>query len=321
MSTELPDAVDVLVVGGGPSGLAAATWLGRYQRFTLVVDAGEYRNSAANQVHGLLSRDPVPPHQLRADSLADLEQYPLVRLHRGIVNSVRRDEDGLFHATVDGGHPVSALRLVLATGIRDQLPHLLGFDEHYGADVHHCPACDGFNARGEDIIVLGSSSRIPAYAAGFLQWTESITIVTNSLDPHFTGRQREALAEHGLSAVEGIAEALVGGPGQLRGISLADGTLVHGSRVFFSQRHLATNQLAADLGCELHRDGSVAVNKYQLSSVSGVYAAGDLTTDLKLVPVAVSSGTIAGYACAASLRGHGATPPAPAPAPPARWFL
>ncbi|QGU04191.1 NAD(P)/FAD-dependent oxidoreductase [Corynebacterium comes] len=321
MSTQLPDAVDVLVVGGGPSGLAAATWLGRYQRFTLVVDAGEYRNSAADHVHGLLSRDPVAPQELRADSLAGLEQYPLVRLHHGIVNSVSRDEDGLFHATVDGSHQVSATRIVLATGIRDQFPHIGGFDEHYGIDVHHCPACDGFNALGEDVLVLGSSSRIPGFAAGFLEWARSVKIVTNSLDPHFDERQRAALRDHGIKVVEGIAEALVGDPGQLRGISLADSSLVPGSRVFFSYRYLPTNDLAADLGCELNRDGSIVVNKYQLTSISGVYAAGDITTNLKLVPVAISSGTIAGYACAASLRGHGTTPPAPPPAPPARWFI
>lgn len=321
MITELPDAVDVLVVGGGPAGLAAATWLGRYQRFTLVVDAGEYRNSAADHVHGLLSRDPVAPEELHADARGGLEQYPLVRVHRGIVNSVSRDEDGLFQATVDGSHRVTALRVVLATGIRDQVPHLMGFDEHYGTDAHHCPACDGFNARGEDVLVLGSSSRIPGYAAGFLEWARSVTIVTHSLEPHFDDRQRAALRAYGITVVEGIAEALVGEPGQLRGISLADGTLVKGSRVFFSYRHLATNQLAEELGCELNRDGSVVVNKYQLSSVSGVYAAGDLTSNLKLVPVAIGSGTIAGYACAASLRGHGGTPPAPPPAPPARWFL
>lgn len=321
VNAQLPTAVDALVVGGGPAGLAAATWLGRYQRFTLVVDAGEYRNSAASQVHGLLGRDPVTPQELRADSLAGLEQYPLVQLHRGVVNAVERDEDGLFLATVDGGHRLSATRVVLATGIRDQVPHILGFEEHYGTDVHHCPACDGFGARGEDVLVLGSSSRIPGYAAGFLEWARSVRIVTHSRDPHFSERQRTVLGDYGIEVVEGIAEAFVGAPGQLRGISLADGTLVPGSRVFFSQHHLPTNELAVQLGCQLHRDGSIEVNKYQLTSVSGVYAAGDLTSNLKLVPVAVSSGTIAGYACAASMRGHGTTPPAPPPAPPARWFL
>lgn len=321
MGTELPDAVDVLVVGGGPAGLAAATWLGRYQRSTLVVDAGEYRNHAADQVHGLLSRDPVTPQDLRTDSRDGLDQYPLVQVHHGIVNSLDRDEDGLFHATIDGGHAVAASRIVLAMGIRDQVPEILGFEDHYGTSVHHCPACDGFSSRGKDILVLGSSSRIPGFAAGFLEWARSITIITNSREPHFEDHQRAMLQEHGISIVEGIAEALVGEPGKLQGISLADGTLVRGSHVFFSYRHLPTNQLAEDLGCELNRDGSIVVNKYQLTSISGVYAAGDLTTNLKLVPVAIGSGTTAGYACAASLRGHGATPPAPPPAPPARWFL
>jgi thioredoxin reductase len=320
MNSELPAVVDALVVGGGPSGLAAATWLGRYQRFTLVVDAGENRNRSADHVHGLLGRDPIAPKELLADARAGLEQYPLIQTHHGVVSKVRRSGDGLFHARVDDTHQVTASRLVLATGIRDQAPQILGFEGHYGTDVHHCPSCDGFMARNEDIIVLGSSRLIPGFAAGLLDWARSVKIITHSRERIFTTTQRGLLHEHRIPVVRGTAESFVGEPGRLSGVRMSDGTLVEGTRVFFSFRHLPTNHLAMDLGCELNHDGSIVVDKHQMTSVDGVYAAGDIAASMRLIPVAISGGTIAGIACATSLRGHETTPQAPDPAPPTRWF-
>lgn len=320
MSTELPAAVDALVVGGGPAGLSAATWLGRYQRSTLVVDAGQHRNRAAHLGHGLLGRNPVAPGELLADSRAGLAQYPQVQLHEGTVSAVHRGEDELFHATVDDSHQLTAARLVLATGVKDQVPRVIGFEDHYGTDVHHCPACDGFDARGQEIIVLGSGEHVPAYAAELLDWATRVRIITDTTDPHFENTRRAVLDEHGVEVVDGIAEELVGAPGELAGVRLTDGTLVPGSKVFFSYGHLPATGLATDLGCALDEDGALAVNGFQLTSVDGVYAAGDITTSLQLIPIAIGLGTVAGIACATSLRGHDTTRQAPSPAPPTRRF-
>ena len=101
MAPEIPPSVDVLVVGGGPAGLSAATWLGRYRRSTLVVDAGQQRNLPADHAHGLLGRDPTTPQEFLAEARAGVEQYPEVALHHGAVTALRRDEAGTFRATVD----------------------------------------------------------------------------------------------------------------------------------------------------------------------------------------------------------------------------
>lgn len=320
MNTKLPAVVDVLVVGGGPAGLSAATWLGRYQRSTLVVDAGEHRNRAAHLGHGLLGRDPIAPGELLADSRAGLSQYPQVQLHEGTVSAVHRGEDELFHATIDETHQLTAARLVLATGVRDQFPQVIGFEEHYGTDLHHCPACDGFNARDEEVIVLGSGEHVPAFAAELLDWATRVRIITDATDPHFEANRRAVLNEHGIEIVDGIAEELVGDPGELAGIRLTDGTLVPGAKVFFSYGHLPANNLAVDLGCSLDDDGAISVNGFQLTSVDGVYAAGDITTTLQLIPIAIGLGTVAGIACATSLRGHDTARESPSPAPPTRRF-
>ncbi|WP_298585684.1 NAD(P)/FAD-dependent oxidoreductase [uncultured Kocuria sp.] len=329
MASALPSSADVLVVGGGPAGLSAATWLGRYLRSTVVVDAGRQRNLSAEFTHGLLGRDPTTPGELLAEARAGLAQYPQVSLHHGTVTGLRRDEGGLFRAVVDGaeitgaeitGAEITVERVVLATGVRDQVPGIAGFSDHYGVDVHHCPACDGYTARGQVVIVLGSGRHVPAYAAELLDWADSVRIVTGTTEPAFDEEQRTVLADHGAEVVDGVAEALIGAPGALTGVQLAGGELVEGDKVFFSCAHHPTNDLARELGCELDHEGRIAVDAFQLSSVDGVYAAGDITAGLQLVPIAIGKGAAAGVACATSLRGHSGAGSAPAPAPPTRWF-
>jgi len=319
MSSDFPAVVDVLVVGGGVAGLSAATWLGRYQRSTLVVDAGQHRSRYTDHTHGLLGRDPISPSTLLAQARAGLEQYPQVTVHEGTVTALERSEDGRFLATVDGTQ-ITAARIVLATGVRDQFPQITGFEDHYGTDVYHCPACDGLVARGQTVIVLGGGEHVPAYASELLDWAATVRIVTDTTDRAFDDAQRRTLAEHGIEIVEGVAEALVGDPGALEGVRLSDGRLVEGTTVFFSYAHDPTNSLATDLGCELDAEGHVAVNESQLTSVQGVYAAGDLTPGLQLVPIAIGKGVAAGVDCAASLRGHDTTAQAPDPAPPTHQF-
>lgn len=320
MSHTPPTTVDVLIIGGGPAGLSAATWLGRYQRSTLVVDAGQQRNRFSPHVHGLTGRDPVRPADLLADARAGLAQYPQVRVLEGTVDSVHRDKAGLFQAVVGGRHPVAATRIVLTTGVRDWVPRITGLAEHYGVDVHHCPACDGMSARGQDVIAIGAGEQVPAFAAELLDWASSVRVITDTTNPAFEQLQRDTLGEHGIEVVDGIAESLVGEPGQLRGVRLRGGRVVEGTKLFFSYAHLPVNGLATQLGCELDEGGQVVVNALQLTSVDGVYAAGDITPGLQLVPIALGEGAAAGVACATSLRGHATTGDSPDPAPPTRRF-
>lgn len=319
MSCFLPSEVDALVVGGGAAGLSAATWLGRYQRLTLVVDAGQHRNRSTDRVHGLLGRDPISPRALIAEARAGLDQYQQVLTHDGAVTTVERTEDSRFLATVDGTQ-VTAERIVLATGVRDRLPEITGIGEHYGTDVYHCPACDGYGARGRTVIALGSGEHVPAYAAELLDWAHTVCIVTDTTKPAFDETQRATLSRHGISVVDGVAQTLIGEPGALEGLRLGDGTMVEADAVFFSYAHHPTNDLAYELGCALDDHGQIVVDGYQLTSVDGVYAAGDITPGIQLVPVAISQGAVAGVACATSLRGHRTTAHGPAPAPPARRF-
>lgn len=318
MNSPLPSEVDALVVGGGPAGLSAATWLGRYRRHTLVVDAGEHRNRFTNRVHGLLGRDPISPQTLLAEARAGLAQYDRVQVHDGTISTVDRTENGRFLAMVDGT-PVIAERVVLATGVQDQLPDIAGIGEHYGTNVYHCPACDGHEIRGRTVIALGAGEHVPAYAAELLEWADSVCIVTDTSEPAFDETQRETLSRHRINVVDGVADALVGAPDALEGLRLRDGTLVQADAVFFSYAHHPTNDLARYLGCELDDEGHIAVDGDQLTSIHGVYAIGDITPGIQLVPMAISEGVAAAVACATSLH-ESQTVHDSIPAPPIQWF-
>jgi thioredoxin reductase len=309
------ETVDVLVVGGGPAGLSAATWLGRHRRRTLLVDAGEHRNRWVEHVHGLLTNDPIAPAELHRRARTDLQQYPHVTLLQDRVTALRGSE-GAFVAELAGGRaPVTASRVVLATGVRDRFPELEGFERHYGADVFHCPTCEGFDARDRDVVVLGWGVHVPAFATGLLDWAASVAIVTDGPTPRFTAEQRARLDDFGVQLVDGRADALLGERGALRCLRLADGRELPASKVFFSIGHDPTLDLADGLGCERTAEGVLAVDEHGLTSVPGVYAAGDITPGMQLVAVAIGKGTVAGVAAAMSLQGERTVRDAPDPAP------
>lgn len=304
---------DVIIIGGGPAGLAAATWLGRYRRAALIIDSGEYRNAAVEEVHGYLGDDPVRPSDLRDRALDDLARYECVHRREGEVSQVAGNGDG-FDVAVDG-ETLTCRRLVLATGVRDVLPDVAGIEQHYGVDVYHCPPCDAYEARDHDVAVIGWAEQVPAFAINLLDWVRSVRIVTEGRELPADGEQRRRLAEHGIDVVEGAARELIGEPGDLRAIELHSGERVEATYAFFSIHHEPVTDLAEQLGCELDGDGYVTVDHEGAASVEGVWAAGDLTPGMQLVAVAAAQGAIAGVSAARSFHGESSASEASQPAP------
>ena len=304
---------DVVVVGGGAAGLAAATWLGRYRRDTVVVDSGDYRAARVETSHGYLARDPQQPMELLATAREQLTAYKTVQIRPRRVASARKTGD-CFELTLDDGAVLRACRVILATGVVDACPELENFDEHYGASAFHCPSCDGFDAADREVIAYGWDERLVGFAASLLDWAKSVTVLT---DGHrFDGDEAcvNVLAHHGIELVETEAKRLVGRRGALEGVELADGRLVPASLLFFSVAHQPRIELAEQLGCRLH-DGYVAVDGNGETTVPGVYAAGDLAPGMQLVQIAAAKGTIAGINAALSLHGEPGSPRSPEPAP------
>ena len=305
---------DVVVVGGGAAGLAAATWLGRYRRDTVVVDSGNYRAARVEMSHGYLARDPQQPMELLATAREQLASYKTVQIRPGRVTSARRDGD-CFELTLDDGEALRACRVVLATGVVDACPDLENFGEHYGASAFHCPSCDGFDAADREVVAYGWDERLVGFASSLLDWAKCVTVLT---DGHrFDGDEAclSVLEHHGIELVETPAKRLVGRRGALEGVQLADGRLVPASLLFFSVAHQPRTELAEQLGCRIDDDGYVAVDGNGETSIAGVYAAGDLAPGMQLVQVAAAKGTIAGISAALSLHGEPGSPRSPEPAP------
>lgn len=306
--------VDVVVVGGGPAGLTAASWLGRYRRSVVVVDSLDHRSGMVERSHGYLGRDPQTPRDLIARGRREVLAYPTAQVRVGRVRAVGRRDDGLFAVDLEDGE-LLAHRVVLATGVVDDVPEVEGFDEHYGASVFHCPACDGYEARDRDVVALGWDPHLVGFSATLKNWARSVTVVTNGR--RFAGDQacRLQMSENEVDLVEEDALALLGSRGALEGVRLQSGRVLPASLVFFSLAHHPRVDLAVSLGCELDDEGYVHVDAEGATSVPGVYAAGDCVPGLQLVQVAAGQGAIAGVACAQSFFGERGAPTSPEPAP------
>ena len=296
---------DAIVVGGGPAGLAAATWLARYRRRVLVVDSREYRNHWVDEAHGYLGFDPMSPAELRERARSDLAQYPEATVHEGRVGAVTRNDDGTFTLSLDEGDAVRAKRVVLATGVRDAFPEVDRFFEHYGADVFHCPSCDGYEAKGKDVVALGWSEAVTGFALSLLGWASSVTLVTDGRRFEGDDACRRELLGNGVRIIEDDAVEFIGSRGALEGVRLRGGEVLPCSLAFFSIAHHFNADLADQLGCDRTDEGCVVVDESGCTTVPGVYAAGDLVPGLHIVQVAAAQGAAAGVACARSLRGEG----------------
>jgi thioredoxin reductase len=306
--------VDAVVVGGGPAGLAAGLWLGRYRRSVVVVDSQEYRSESVVHSHGYLGRDPQTPVELLERGREELHAYPTACVRPGRVTGIARRADGLFDVRLEDGELV-AHRVVLATGVRDVFPSIRGFDEHYGASVFHCPACDGYEARDRDVVAIGWDRHLVGFASTLLNWARSVTVVTDGHRFPDDEACRSVLHDNGIELVEQGAVEFLGSRGALEAVLLSDGRSLPASLVFFSLAHVPQVSFAEALGCALDDDGYVVVDRQGETTSPGVYAAGDITPGLQLVQVAAASGTVAGVGAAQSFFGTTGAPTSPEPGP------
>ena len=223
MSEEILDDYDVVVVGGGPAGLNGAMMLGRSRRSVLVVDAGEPRNAPADGVHGLLGHDGTPPAELRERGRAEVHRYGGHLVDGSVIGVARRD-DG-FSVSLADGRSVRARRLLVTTGLVDELPDVPGLRERWGRDVLHCPYCHGWEVRDRAIGVLGTGPTSVHQALLFSQLSDDVVLVTHDAPP-LDDEQAALLAARGVRVVGGRATGVEVADDRLSGVRLADGAVV-----------------------------------------------------------------------------------------------
>src|SRR5687768_164882 len=290
---------DCIVIGAGPAGLSASLFLARYRRRVLTFHHNSPRNLYSHGVHGFLGHDGIHPTELLARGREEVVSYGGLIIEGCVTRVERAGEERFRVSTGDGELPAQsfdARRLVLATGLRDLTPDCPGFREFYGLSVHHCPDCDGFEATGKRLAVLGTGKNAVGFTLGLLTWTDKLTLVTGGDPGDMTAEHRARLAEFGIPVLDRRVVALEGDAenGQLRRARLDDGGAVECDALFFNLGTEPASDLHLMLGCRLDPEcGLVWVDDEQQTSVAGVYAAGDLTPRSQLAVVAASEGAMA----------------------------
>ena len=278
---------DVLVVGGGFAGLSAALYLARGFKRVAVSEGGPPRNAPAHASHGLLTRDGENPLELLRTAQRQLDAYGVPRLPSEVTSITGRD--GAFTATLSDGTNVRARKILLATGVRDVFPDIPGLKELWGASVHHCPYCYGWEIRGEPIAVYLPTPMAFLGAFYFGKVSEHLVLCTDGLAP-LTDQQREYLQARGVRLIESPLREVEDLPsGGLR-LHFQNGVTEERTALYFVPPRVQRSDLAQKLGCEV-KEQVVTVNEQYMTTVPGVYAAGDMTAgDGHLVVNALASG-------------------------------
>ncbi|MDX3525673.1 NAD(P)/FAD-dependent oxidoreductase [Streptomyces sp. ID05-39B] len=296
-NTALADSYEVIVIGGGAAGLSAGLVLGRARRRTLVVDAGEPRNAPAAHMQGYLSRDGMSPAEFLATGREEIARYG-VELVRDRAVAATRD-DG-FTVTLAGGRTVRARQLVVATGLKDELPPVEGLAERFGRDVLHCPYCHGWEVRDQAFGVLATSPMSVHQALIVTQWSKDVTLFLHTVtEAELSAEDLRRLAAAGVRVVPGEVAGLVVEDDRLTGIRLGDGSVHAREALFVAPRAVPRTDLLARLGAEMTETPFgvyPVVDGRGLTTVPGLWAAGNASGFAEQVINAASRGYRAGAA-------------------------
>jgi thioredoxin reductase len=299
---------DVIVVGGSFAGLSAAIMLARCLRDILVFDTGMPRNAAARELHGFLGHDRQPPHVLLARGREELQHYGVGVIHDEVVavECLAPESAGrtAFEVRTRGGLHHRCRKILFATGVHDELPAIPGLRDCYGVSVHHCPYCDGWEHRDQQLVAFGSDSHKGAGLALALRtWSASVTLLTHGGAVGATDERR--LRERGIAwRLEPIDE-LQHAAGRLNRVIFTGGASIQADALFFAANAQAQCALPVELGCRASRTNQVDAGRRQHTDVPGVFVAGDADGEVQLAIVAASEGATAALAINRELQDEG----------------
>jgi thioredoxin reductase len=292
---------DAIVIGGSFAGLSAAMYIARARRSVCVVDTGAPRNRFAAHSHGFLAQDGSTPGAMLATARSQVDQYPTASFVEAKAVSAAATPDG-FSVTLAGGEVLEAARLVLAFGISDELPAIPGLAERWGKSVLHCPYCHGFEFSGQRLGVLNVSPMSVHQAMLIAEWGPTTLFLNGAAEPDDAALAQ--LRKRGVTLEPAPVTTLSGGGSDLRSIALADGRELALDALYLGPRTRLNSEIAGQLGCETE-DGSfgpvIRTDPQKLTTVAGVFAAGDITRSSHNVTWASADGVMAGMALHRSL--------------------
>lgn len=304
---------DVIIVGGGPTGLSAALVLARCRWTVLVIDAGEPRNRSAPLLHGFLTRDGTPPGRVLEIARDELKAYPNVEVQPGRASTISKLRDRFQVSIAGEAQPVEGRRLLLATGVVDELPLVEGAPELYGRGVYPCPICNGWEVRDEPIAVYARDLDGAELAPEMLGWSRDLVLCTDGSTAIPAGYLAKLETQGGVRVISNRMTRLIGADGHLAEIRFEDREPLARKALFFYPTQHQQAPLAASLGCTFSDDGAVRKKEQcESTNIRGLYVAGNSSAGrgTQLVIVAAAQGAEAAHAIHCSLaeesfeRGH-----------------
>jgi thioredoxin reductase len=280
---------DVIIVGGGPAGLSAALLLGRACRTVLVCDSHQPRNWASKNLHGFLALDGLNPRELVRRGRQQLEQLGTVTFWDDEVIDGHRWQNEFEIVTKDG-RTASSRKLLLATGVTDELPPVPGAVECFGKTLFQCPYCDGWETRGKTIAIYARGARAYTMARTVYGWSQDLVICTDG-PSGLLMKQEKNLERRGVRVREEPLECLEHREGELQAIRFRNGESLPRSFIFFNMPCFQKSPLAESLGCEFAENGGVKTGRYEATNIPGLYVAGNMIKDVHLAIVAAAEGT------------------------------
>jgi thioredoxin reductase len=284
---------DVIIVGAGPAGLSAALMLGRCRRRVLVCDTGRPRNAASAAMHGFLTQDGIAPRDFLRIAREQLRQYETVEV-RDIEVTVAECRDSGFHVTLVDGSTLRSRKLLIATGVVDNLPDIPGFHQLYGRGVFHCPYCDGWEVRDQPLAIYGRGDRGLGLSLELTGWSRDLVLCTDG-PSEIAPADLARLDRNGILVRQDRLVRLEGHD-CLERIVFATGEPLARHALFFTTGQEQQSELATMLGCRMNEKGTVHTGRYETTHLSGLFVAGDASRAVQWVVVAAAEGAEAAFA-------------------------
>ncbi|NUU01017.1 NAD(P)/FAD-dependent oxidoreductase [Herbaspirillum robiniae] len=292
---------DVIVVGASFAGASAAMQLVRARRQVLMIDAGQPRNRFSHASHGFLGQDGTPPHEIMAIAVEQLMAYPSFELVVAHAEHAAADEQGVS-VTLEDGRRLRARRLILATGVRDELPAIPGLQERWGQTAIHCPYCHGYEVRDRKLGVIATSPLSAHQGIMLPDWGPTTYFTQGQFEPEEA--ELRQMQKRGVAIERTPVVAVIGTAPEIDAVQLADGRALEIGAVFVGPRVHMASPLAMQLGCAFEQGPIgpyIRTDDMRQTSVPNVFAAGDAAMVFSNGTMASASGVMAGVSAHRSL--------------------
>lgn len=283
---------DAIIIGGSYAGLSAAMSLGRSMRKVLVIDSGLPCNRQTPHSHNFITQDGKKPKEIALTAKQQVEKYDTVTFYEGTVVKGKKEQHH-FEISTLCGKIFNTKKLVFATGIKDIMPNMKGFEACWGISVIHCPYCHGYEFRHQKTAIMANGEKAAHFSSLIYNLTQNLTLLTNG-KPSFSEEQLAGFKKNNIEIIEKEVAEIVHQNGQVQEVVFKDQSATKFDAVYAAIPFIQHSDIPETLGCELTEQGFIKINAFQQTNIKGVYACGDNSSPMRSVANAVATGNFTG---------------------------